>query len=420
MANISFYLRREAAKRKTIINLVFTYDGYRMKVSTGESIFPKYWNARSQRARELIEFPQHKKINEKLEACSQVILKIYKDHWEEGMIPEPELLRKEFLLSRNKPVKANKPATFWDHFDEFVEHKKKQFPKVKDFDTALRKHLVKTEELFGLPLSFSLLSVKTDGFIARMDEYLTNEAMNAKGEPGLSTNTIGKQFKNLKVFLNWYFDKDATARFSMKHIVVKTEEVDNIYITESELKSIESLKPEKKEEQMVRDLFIIGCETALRFGDFTRLSREHIRKHEIHFRPQKTEGHVSNNNVVIPISARLKRVFDRYDGGPPQVQNCKLTDFNRTIRTICRKAKITDDILMAKKIAGKTTEHVYKKFELVSSHTCRRTFCTLKFLAGMPAQVVMKFSGHKTESAFLRYLKLDAELAAKKYVDFFR
>jgi hypothetical protein len=38
----------------------------------------------------------------------------------------------------------------------------------------------------------------------------------------------------------------------------------------------------------------------------------------------------------------------------------------------------------------------------------------------MPAQAIMKFSGHKTERAFLKYLKLDAELAAIKYVDYFK
>jgi integrase len=55
----------------------------------------------------------------------------------------------------------------------------------------------------------------------------------------------------------------------------------------------------------------------------------------------------------------------------------------------------------------------------VSSHTCRRTFCTLKFLKGMPAQAIMKFTGHTSERNFLKYLKLDAELTAQKYRGYF-
>ena len=66
-----------------------------------------------------------------------------------------------------------------------------------------------------------------------------------------------------------------------------------------------------------------------------------------------------------------------------------------------------------------TTEIVYKKHELISSHTARRSFCTNKFLMGMPVQAIMKFSGHKTERAFMKYLKLDAEITAKKFKKYF-
>ena len=55
----------------------------------------------------------------------------------------------------------------------------------------------------------------------------------------------------------------------------------------------------------------------------------------------------------------------------------------------------------------------------MASHSGRRTFITLKFLAGMPAQAIMVFSGHSTERSFLKYLKLDAELVANQYADYF-
>lgn len=79
---------------------------------------------------------------------------------------------------------------------------------------------------------------------------------------------------------------------------------------------------------------------------------------------------------------------------------------------MCYKAK-------PKSECGKKINIKAKKYELVTSHTCRRTFCTLKFLKDMPAIAIMKFSGHKTENSFMRYLKLDAEVAAKKYRSFF-
>ncbi len=419
MTSINFNLRDSASKNETSIYLIFNYDNQRIKVSTGLSILPSFWNKKTQRVRESMEFPHHAEINEKLEDQSRIILKIYHHYRSQGIIPELDLLKQEFLLSHENPNRIIVPVTFWDHFEKFVEYKRKEMDDVRDYNNSLRKHLLTTEKKFGKPLSYTAIKNLNSGFIECFEKYLTHEALNSKGEKGLTTNTIGKQFKNLKVFLNWSFDMDIFPRFSLKHLVTKTEEVDNIYLTEKELESLVNLSLENEQDQIVRDLFIIGCETALRFSDYSRLSKEHIREDEIHIRPKKTEG-AGNNKVVIPISSRLDKILKKYDYVPPRYASGNITEFNKTIRRLAEQAKINSDIVITKKIAGKTSETIYKKFQLVSSHTCRRTFCTLKFLDQMPAQVIMKFSGHKTERAFMRYLKIDAEMAARQYKQFFK
>ncbi len=420
MANVNFYLRNNKVKKATMINMLFTFENQKVKIPTGININPKYWNNSQQTARNLMEFNDHSKINKQLSIYKSIILDVYDNQCKEEGGTTPESIKRDFFASKDSPVKKIRQKTFWDYFDEFIEFKRNELPDIRDYDNSLRKHLKKTEELFGRSLSFSLLKEKNGGFIKRMDDYLTFEAINAKGEPGLSANTVGKQFKNLKVFLNWYFEKEPTASFSRKHMVTKTQEVDNIYLTESDLTKLANKELTNEYEARVRDLFIVGCETGLRFSDFIRITKDHVNNGNLHFRPKKTEGKVLNNKVVIPISSRLKNVLEKIFCEDPKDSICNLTEFNKTIMEICKNAKIDDEALITKKTAGKTIEHVYMKYELVSSHTCRRTFCTLKFLAGMPAQAIMKFSGHKTERAFLKYLKLDAELAAIKYVEFFK
>ena len=103
----------------------------------------------------------------------------------------------------------------------------------------------------------------------------------------------------------------------------------------------------------------------------------------------------------------------------PQLGSITVTDFNKIIRAVCKKAKITKERKYEREVAGKPITESRFRYQEVSSHTCRRTFCTLKFLKGMPAQAIMKFSGHRTERNFLKYLKLDAELTARKYGAFF-
>ena len=422
MAKINFNLRDSSSKKETVINMVFNFDNQRIKVSTGFSILPIYWNKKTKSVRELMEFPYHAEINENLESQSRTLLKLYNDYRTQGVSVDPKTLRKEFTECLGNPNRTIVASTFWEHFEKFIEFKTRQLNDVRDYNNSLRKHLVAAEEIHGKTLSYPAIKNLSSGFIEVFENYLTYDAINAKGEKGLSANTVGKQLKNLKVFLNWSFDRDIFPRFSLKHIVTRTEEVDSVYLTEKELERLVALKlndPDNKQEEIVRDLFVIGCETALRFSDYSRLTKEHIRDDEIHIRPKKTQGS-SNNKVVVPISSRLNKILKKYNFSPPRFESGNITEFNKILRRLAEQAKIDSDIVITKKIAGKSIETSHKKFELISSHSCRRTFCTLKFLAEMPAQVIMKFSGHKTERAFMRYLKIDAEMAAKQYKQFFR
>ena len=425
MANINFNLKNASSKKDTAIYLIFNFDNQRIKVSTGISILPAFWNKKTQRIRESMEFPEHADHNENLEDQSRIMLKLYHDYRKQGILVDAKTLRKEFTESFENPNRNILAVTFWDHFDKFIEYKKSQLKDVRDYERSLFKHLMEAEKRYGKMLSYSAIKDLNKGFIEVFEHYLTYEAINAKGEKGLTTNTVGKQLKNLKVFLNWSFDREIFPRFSLKHIVTRTEDVDSVYLTEDELERFANLRfddPDVKtneHDEIVRDLFVIGCETALRFSDYSRLTKAHIRNNQIHIRPKKTEGN-GNNKVVIPISSRLNAILKKYDYNPPTYKSQRITEFNKTLRRIAERAEVDADIIITRKIAGKITQIVHKKHELISSHTCRRTFCTLKFLSKMPAQVIMKFSGHKTEAAFMRYLKIDAEMAAKQYKEFFK
>lgn len=390
--------------------LVFNYDNKRLKLSTGYSVPPKYWNKKSQRVREVMEYSGYTDINEKLGDLSNIIEKVYSDNLKNGIILEPEYMRKEVMKLLDSPKQAIRSSSFWNHFDAFVNYKNERLPDVKDYDNSLRKHLLAAETIFGSPLNFLLLKNRSNGFIEEFDRYLTYEAINFQGEKGLAANTIGKQYKNLKVFLNWCFDKEIYPPFSLKHLVTKSEEVDSIYLTEREIERIMQLKIEDSKKEKVRDLFVIGCETGLRFSDFSRLESHHIKEDRIEIFQKKV-----SKKVIVPICTEpLIALLKKYKNKPPHFES--ITEFNRLIREICETAKITEQVTMLRTKASVKKEVVSRKFELVSSHTCRRSFCTNHFLNGMPVTLIMAISGHKTERAFMRYLKIDNS----KKVDMFR
>jgi len=47
------------------------------------------------------------------------------------------------------------------------------------------------------------------------------------------------------------------------------------------------------------------------------------------------------------------------------------------------------------------------KWEMVMTHTARRSFCTNMYLRGIPTPTIMAISGHRTEKNFYKYIKAD-------------
>ncbi len=411
-------MRDKKSVLSTAILMTVFYDNNRVRISTGCSVPPKMWQEKKQRVKLTMEFEDAIEINDKLDDLESVMVSLLKKYRDEDFFPSPSKIKDDLFKQNNVPLKNKKAKTFWDHFEDFVEDKRKINPDVRDYNNSLRKHLLKVEAIMGKPISFGMISNTSVDFNQEWMNYLSFVALNSEGESGLMPNTIGKQNKNLKALFNWCFDKNIISKFSAKGYPTIVEDVDKIYLTEEDLIELEKLKITDPSHKIVRDLFLIGCETGLRFSDFTRLTEHDIRNNELHIIPKKTKN-AGVKKIIIPLSARVQKILKRYNGIPPKFDRNHLTKFNKIIREICELAKLNDEIKFYRQVAGENLMITKKKFEEVSSHTCRRTFCTLKFLKGMPAQAIMKFSGHKSERSFLKYLKLDAELTAKKYNEFF-
>ena len=112
------------------------------------------------------------------------------------------------------------------------------------------------------------------------------------------------------------------------------------------------------------------------------------------------------------MTPRVKRIFEKYDYQfPKPISNQKYNEF---LKDIARMAGITTPVTRTRTIVGKLTTTTVPKYELVTSHTARRSFATNAYLADVPNLEIMKITGHKTEAAFLKYIRISAEESAKK------
>ena len=57
------------------------------------------------------------------------------------------------------------------------------------------------------------------------------------------------------------------------------------------------------------------------------------------------------------------------------------------------------------------------KYEMIKTHTARRSFCTNAYLSGMDTLEIMALSGHKTETNFMKYIKVTARERAKRIAE---
>lgn len=217
------------------------------------------------------------------------------------------------------------------------------------------------------------------------------------------SNAIGKFVKIIKRLMKYAYEHKYTLNDDFKNFKVFNEEVDTIYLNEDELMKLRELQLPNNEAQ-IRDIFLIGCYTGLRYSDIMQLDPKHIdyEKRTITKITKKT-----GELVIIPMHQIVRDIFIKHNSHIPHIYSNQAT--NRTIKNICRQAGITDLVSVKETCGGQRIERTSEKCELVSTHTARRSFATNTYKNGMSTISIMQLTGHRTESSFMRYIRIGKE-----------
>lgn len=163
----------------------------------------------------------------------------------------------------------------------------------------------------------------------------------------------------------------------------------------------------RKAKERIRDLFVIGCLTALRYSDYSTLTNQNLIDGYIVKRTKKT-----NVDVKIPIHDYVKEIFEKYGGHIP-CQLC-IQHFNKYLKLVMREVGLTDKITYSCTKGGKLITNTREKWELISSHTARRSAATNMYLTGrMKTLEIMRLTGHRSEQNFFRYIRLTNDDTAR-------
>lgn len=410
MATINFYLRDDKVTQKTPIILTVSYDGKRVKLPTWESILPTNWNKETQRPKRVKSFPEHPEFKTRLDSLetkvNKILLKFQTEN--EEKLPTPETLKEIWKKENNKEkVEEVKPLNFSEYFDKFI----------KDLSTRVSEKSGKPFSKGTIKTYVSLKNVlaefiKQDSRYKKLDfkdfdiefyddfkQFLTEKKL-------MAVNTVGARIKNLKAVLNHAYENEVNTylNFKKKRFKVTKEQTDAIYLSVEELNIIEQLDLSSKPHlDRVRDIFLIGCWTGVRFSDLKQIRPETIKSDSqglfIEVIAQKT-----GNPVVIPILPVVQRILDKYKGSLPRpISNQKM---NNHLKEIGQLAGLNTQESKTITKAGQRITTTKSKFEVMTTHTARRSFCTNNYLAGVSSITIMAISGHKSEKEFLRYIKV--------------
>lgn len=193
---------------------------------------------------------------------------------------------------------------------------------------------------------------------------------------------------------------------SYMNVELDKEDTFSIYLSTIDISRIYYFDKLTRIETKTKDLFVVGCLTALRYSDYSTLTKSNIDGETIVKVTKKT-----GVKVHIPMHDILKEIITKYDGFPAGTTT---QNFNREIRKICKKIGFTDPVTYTCTKGGQLISITKPKYELIRSHTARRSAATNMILAGMQPFQVMAITGHKSEKCFFKYVKLTREQIARQ------
>ena len=405
MKNIKFMIRNMEAETEQTICVVSYFGKSTMMYATPLRVEPLFWDEKKECVKNSKYCANKDEINGALKSIEAKINSFIAESTTKG-----ELITKDTLRNFLDTYFGKKLAAAYD-FHSFFE----EFIRLCDTRVSPRRGGqtidYKTKREYARTYYYIQEYEKKIRLEFRnINQPFFNDFVAFLQELGLSTNTIWHKTVSLKAVMKAANEQELTDNTKYQLFKNVSEESQAIALSEDELDMLARFDfSHSARLERTRDLFLVGCWTGLRFSDFTRIGEENIKDGMITIQQQKT-----NEFVTIPLHPVFLRIWEKYNGNlPANISNQK---FNDNLKDVCREAGLTEHVLKSITKGGKKQTTVYEKWQLVSSHTARRSFATNLYKSGFPSISIMQITGHKTESSFLKYIKVTKEEHAKRFM----
>jgi len=387
-----------------------TLHGKRLHYSTGLVIDPHHWNKKTRRLKNIRgrerEYQEVNKILSTYEELTQDIF-IANDY---GEISHEEFKRELDYRTGREERPEDKTPTLFEFIKDFIEREKTKANAKrgtwKKF-ISVYNHLQDFAEEQGRELDFKDIDWK---FRFEFLEWLYAPPRSHAINNAAKTFEVIKQFmresQRAKLHSNETYREPG---FGVKRVKVKRK----VRLTFRELEQLLALDLSSNSRlERVRDLFIVGAYTGLRFSDWHRISPEQITREEDGTELLEIVSRKTRTHSIIPLLPELKAILEKYEFQLPEIS---LQKFNDYIKEVCQMAIADNKFLRVYSEGGDVKDKMVKKWKYVSSHAARRSFASNFWELGIPAPVLMQITGHATEKQFFEYIDVDKKQIARQF-----
>lgn len=252
------------------------------------------------------------------------------------------------------------------------------------------------EEVAGKGASWDTLS------LSMLDLYVRY----LKGK--YAVNTAKTYCAMMKALLNLHPEKHNLPKGYDKLLSISKEGTIMTWLTDEEIELFASVYVKSIKEDVVKQRFLLGCLTGARHSDYMRFGMKNIIGDKLCYVSQKT-----GIRSEIPLSPLVKKILLSNLFSKSVCMNTR-SEFNDIVKRLAKRAGITSHTMIHHGGQDKYGE----KWEMLSSHTARRSFATNLYLRCHDIFMVSRYMGHSDVSMTAHYI-LDIGEAPQEVKEFF-
>ena len=410
-----FNLREPKSNKPTNIYLVCRIDRKQIRLSTGVKVYPEHWNEKKQEAYISCRLSELDNLNNTIVNTKIAEVKNRFLQYKRYLCDNPneignsvKILRKFIYKDTMEKEKQNINAIHWLRNTLVLDRTIKDSTRA-DYVKQIKFFEAFLNETDRYPIGFSDINLP---LIKDYESYLFNKEV-GKGKT-TKTTTVGNKVEKIICILKraeqqGMIDIHESKLDKYKKPQSRQGDENEIYLTEDEIDKIYALQLTGREEE-VRDLFVLQCWIGQRFSD-TQAINEGIIKEAPNGKGKVIEivQEKKTHRVSIPLLPVAIDILNKYKDGFPIYTNQTALNY---LKNIGEKAGITRLHNVTEDRGGEVVTTQVKAYELIGTHTARRSFICNMLKHGYDSHIIMKITGHNDAKSFKKYVRLTSEDAA--------